>query len=801
MIIFIIKSNFTSMKKIITLSVILLLICAFGFAQQEKYLQVRMDVNPDDIPAIARLGIAMDAGFYSKKENTFTTALTESEFRKVQELGFSCMVEIDDLESYYVNRNAGTDPEAVKRQALRAPSDYPVPFNFELGSCGGFSTMDECYEHLDNMFYLFPDLITEKQAVSTLTTIEGRPVYYVKISDNPNEAENEPQVLYTGMHHAREPIGMQHLLYYMYYLLENYETNNEVKTLVDNTEMYFIPIVNPDGYQRNITTNPNGGGMWRKNRRVTGGGYVGVDLNRNYGWGWGYDDEGSSPYPSQETYRGSAPFSEPETQIIKEFCESHDFKIALNYHSYSNLLLYAWGYIPELTPDESAFAEYSRRMTVDNNYTYGAGNTTIYPSNGGSDDWMYGEQTTKNKILAYTPEVGSQGDGFWPAVNRIIPLCQENMIQSLLAAKFSGPYGEIDDITPMIIEDKVSWIVFDVKRLGQTSADYTVSIEPLGDEFLTVGDPLTISNLAVLQTKTDSISFELSDKVVNGDTLRYVLTLDNGLYITRDTIEKYYGIPVVVFYDEFPDLNKWNGQWGLYSSFPYSAPYSIADSPAGLYANNANTTFTTVSDIDLTNASVAILNFYARWRIEAGYDYVQLKISTDEGATWEPLSGKYTRSGSSYQATGQPVYDGIQNPWVREEINLSEYAGESVRFRFNLRSDANTTADGFFFDNFGITIIDITTKAGHTPALATNHLSGPWPNPASDIATFTVNIPDYHGNTSLIVVDAQGSIIRQQAVAGSDKEIKLNTSGLASGIYFCKLVQDNQVLGVQKLIR
>jgi len=789
------------MRKTITLSVILLLICAFGFAQQEKYLQVSIDVNPDDIPAIARLGIAMDAGFYSKKENTFTTALTESEFRKVQELGLACTVEIDDLETFYINRNAGIDPREVRSQALRAPSDYPVPFNFELGSCGGFSTMDECYEHLDNMFYLFPDLITEKQLVSTLTTIEGRPVYYVKISDNPNEAENEPQVLYTGMHHAREPIGMQHLLYYMYYLLENYETNNEVKTLVDNTEMFFIPIVNPDGYQRNITTNPNGGGMWRKNRRVTGGGYVGVDLNRNYGWGWGYDDEGSSPYPSQDTYRGSAPFSEPETQIIKEFCESHDFKIALNYHSYSNLLLYAWGYIPELTPDESAFAEYSRRMTVDNNYTYGPGNTTIYPSNGGSDDWMYGEQTTKNKILAYTPEVGSQGDGFWPAVNRIIPLCQENMIQSLLAAKFSGPYGEIDDITPMIIADKVSWIVFDVKRLGQTSADYTVSIEPLGDEFLTVGEPVTISNLAVLQSKTDSISFELSDKVVNGDTLRYVLTLDNGLYITRDTIEKYYGIPVVVFYDEFPDLDKWNGQWGLYSSFPYSAPYSIADSPAGLYANNANTTFTTANDIDLTNASVAILNFYARWRIEAGYDYVQLKISTDEGATWEPLSGKYTRTGSSYQATGQPVYDGIQNPWVREEINLSEYAGESVRFRFNLRSDANTIADGFFFDNFGITIIDITTNTGQIPAPATNYLSGPWPNPADEEATFKVNIPDHSGNASLIVVDARGSIIRQQAVAGSDKEIKLNTSGLASGIYFCKLVQDNQVLGVQKLIR
>ncbi|HCT71231.1 MAG TPA: hypothetical protein DF409_09605, partial [Bacteroidales bacterium] len=130
------------MKRIFTILLLFAFITAM--AQQQKYLQVRMDVNPDDIPAIARLGIAMDAGFYSKKENTFTTALTESEFRKVQDLGFSCTVEIDDLESYYVNRNDGIDPNAVKCQALRAPSDYPVPFNFELGSCGGFSTMDEC---------------------------------------------------------------------------------------------------------------------------------------------------------------------------------------------------------------------------------------------------------------------------------------------------------------------------------------------------------------------------------------------------------------------------------------------------------------------------------------------------------------------------------------------------------------------------------------------------------------------------------------------------------------------------------
>ncbi len=120
----------------------------------------------------------------------------------------------------------------------------------------------------------------------------------VKISDNPNVNETEPEVLYTALHHAREPVGAMQMLFYMYYLLENYDNDPFIQALVDNTEMYFVPVVNPDGYVYNQTTNPNGGGMWRKNRRNNGSaGLYGSDLNRNYGYMWGYDNNGSSPYP------------------------------------------------------------------------------------------------------------------------------------------------------------------------------------------------------------------------------------------------------------------------------------------------------------------------------------------------------------------------------------------------------------------------------------------------------------------------------------------------------------------------
>src|SRR5690606_22160109 len=149
---------------------------------------------------------------------------------------------------------------------------------------------------------------------------QNRPIYMVKISDNPDLNEDEPRVLYTAMHHAREPQSMMTLIYFMYYLLENYNSDPSVKYLVDNRELYFIPIVNPDGYEYNRQTSPGGGGMWRKNRRNNGSSY-GVDLNRNYGpmAYWNAPGGGSSTSPSSDTYRGTAPFSEPEISSIKDF--------------------------------------------------------------------------------------------------------------------------------------------------------------------------------------------------------------------------------------------------------------------------------------------------------------------------------------------------------------------------------------------------------------------------------------------------------------------------------------------------
>ena len=331
---------------------------------------------------------------------------------------------IDDWKEYYKNK-AKPDEQKLNQLLDEAKLKHNIS-GFDYGSMGGYLTMDEVYQKLDEMYSSFPSLITEKYEIGE--SIEGRKIYAVKISDNPNIDEDEPEVFFNSLIHAREPQGMMVLIYYMFYLLENYGVDDEATYLINNREIYFVPVFNVDGYEYNRTTDPNGGGYWRKNRRLNSDGSFGVDLNRNWGFEWGYDNNGSSDIPSDPTYRGTTPFSEPENQVVRDFVLSRNFKVALNYHTYSNLLIVPYGYENIETPDSLIFRDYAAEMTKYNNYAWGTSADLLYAVNGSTDDWMYGEQLLKEKIISMTPEVGNGSDGFWPDQDRIIPLAEEIFI-------------------------------------------------------------------------------------------------------------------------------------------------------------------------------------------------------------------------------------------------------------------------------------------------------------------------------------------------------------------------------------
>lgn len=654
---------------------------------------------------LARLGLDTEHG--QTKKGFFISDFSDIEQVQIAAAGFDFEVLIPDVQAHYVeqNKQASNDVSFRNNDAcLEETPMYDTPTNFNLGSMGGFFTYQEMLDILDDMAAQYPDLISVKQAIGSITTHEGNPIYWIKVSDNPNVDENEPEVLYTALHHAREPMSLSQMIFFLWHILENYATNPEIQYLVDETELYFIPCINPDGYLYNQSTNPQGGGLWRKNRRNNGSSF-GVDLNRNYGYEWAYDNTGSSPNSFSDTYRGPSAFSEPETQAVRDFCDAHEFVIALNYHSHGNLLIHPWGFSDMDTDDALTFDGLGEGLTLCNHYFVGTGTETVgYTVNGDSDDWMYGEATTKPSILTYTPEVGPS---FWPPSNEIIDLSKQNVWQNLMVARSVHKFGHLTDTEDLVVSALSNEATFNLKRYGLADGDLTVSLQAISSNIINVGAPKTFS-LANFETISSSILYELSPSIESGEAIVFQLTIDNGLYTNTQTFTKYFGTLTPLLEDAANTLIEWDytPNWGLSNTEFYSPNSSITDSPTGNYPNNATQTITMKNSLTLTDPTFSLVSFWAKWDIEQNWDYVQVQLSVNDG-NFVPLCGKYTLNGTgSFQPTNDPVYHGIQSEWVREEINISPFleglVAPEIKIRFLLRTDQGVTEDGFYFDDFKI---------------------------------------------------------------------------------------------------
>ncbi len=769
----------------------------------QKYSKAKVYIKSGELNKLASLGVAVDNG-QVKKDQYIISDFSEKEISIIRDNGFNYEIIIDDVTKFYQERNKSSKDSinSPKKKSVNAAAcsvdKYITPQYFSLGSQGGYYSLEEMLAELDSMQHRFPNLVTIKQQVGTLTTIEGRKLWMVKISDNPNIDETEPEVLYSALTHAREPMGMQQLFFYMYYLLENYNTNSTVKYIVDNTELFFMPCVNPDGYKYNETISPGGGGMHRKNCRNTGGNPKGIDLNRNYGYQWGYDDIGSSPDINNETYRGTNAFSEVESSTMKAFTESHNFKLLIDYHCYSNVLLNPWGYIDQPCVDSAIYRQYSTLMTKTNGFAYGTPNQTIgYNANGGSFDWFYGEQSTKNKIIAFGPEAGDANDGFWPAINRIETIAKSFADMNFYLALFAGKYATINDLGSKFISNS-GYLKFNIQSLGlDTPATFTVSIIPISSNIISAGLPVNINNMHFFQTKTDSIAITLSPSIQSGQVISYIYKIQNsyGFYYS-DTINKVFGTPVIIFNDVANNMTNWTASatWNTTSTSYYSASKSFTDSPTGNYTDNANKTITTINNISLSTAIYAELSFWAKWDIEAGYDYVEVLASTN-GTTWTPLCGKYNHPGNSNQDIDQPLYDGTQSTWVKEQIDLSNYLGQNIKLRFKLISDNFSNFDGYYFDDIKVTVINNLTDINEYSQ--NNNLQFICnPNPCKNEITF--NFPNLSENSTLEIYNVIGEKYKTINLTESSNSISVNTNDLPNGIYFAKFNNSNIVKFVKQ---
>ena len=793
------------MKIKATLILILLSSLILDAQNPTLYSRARINMEGKDITDLAKLGIDATHGIYAK-ERFYINDFADYELERIAEAGFSYEIEIADVQAYYANQ-----PEEVE---MRSPDcddgggsdpDYAVPENFSLGTMAGFYTYQEMLENLDAMQEQYPDLITVKTPIDGHLTIEGRPIYWLRISDNPNVDEDEPEVFYNAVHHAREPNSLTQLIFYMWYVLENYDNDPEIKYLVDNTEMYFVPCINPDGYIYNEANNPSGGGLWRKNRRLNDDGTYGVDLNRNYGFEWGYDNSGSSPNPSSQTYRGTEPFSEPETQAIRDFCNAHEFQIALNYHTYGNLLIYPWGYLDTPTEDAPTFNAFAEAMTFENNYLAGTGTETVgYVVNGDSDDWMYGENVTKPAIFSMTPEVGTSG-GFWPSEGNIIPNCLNTMLMNITAANLVHNYGIAEEKNEQTLTSLDGEFKYDLKRYGLQEGPLTVSISAISDNIASVGTAQNY-DLEPYDQISDMISYSLSPDIQSGEEVVFQLSVYNGIFSNDQIITKTYSVDEPVFFDSADVLSNWDnsaGLWGISTTEYYSPSRSITDSPFGNYSANTDNLLTLAEPIDMTNAVKVILNFWTKWDIEEFYDYAQVSIAIDETDFFIPVCGKYTVNGSTFQDLGQPIYEGVQGSWVQEEIDLTDYVvlGQDLYIRFAMIADNGVQRDGFYFDDLSVTVfyeeVNQTIELNADDFIVAQNR----PNPADGytIIDLEQGKQDFEEGR-LMIYNALGQLEYEQMFDPKQKQgVQLNTSNWQSGVYYYQVELDGKKMAARRM--
>ncbi|MEU1405188.1 M14 family zinc carboxypeptidase [Streptomyces sp. NPDC005728] len=346
----------------------------------------RADVTQQQIPLLLKAGQdghELGEQVAGKGKTKVEVYLTDQQAKKLEQQGV-------DLTEHTLSARAEARVQDASQSVFR-------PY----GGSGGLE------QEIVRTGQAHPDL-TKVESIGK--TINGQDILALKLTKNAKKSKDgsKPSVLYMSNQHAREWITPEMTRRLMHYYLDNYKTDKRIKKIVDSTELWFVLSANPDGYDytfKDSTTR-----LWRKNLRdVNGDGVIsagdGVDLNRNFPYKWGYDDEGSSPNPTSQTYRGASPESEPETKALDGFEKRIGFRYSINYHSAAELLLYGVGWqVATPTPDDVLYKALAG--TPDNPAIPGYRSqisSELYTTNGEAD----GHASNVNGIAMFTPEMST----------------------------------------------------------------------------------------------------------------------------------------------------------------------------------------------------------------------------------------------------------------------------------------------------------------------------------------------------------------------------------------------------------
>lgn len=300
----------------------------------------------------------------------------------------------------------------MKKLCIMVAIIFLLPhFNAANNHTFHYYSYDEMLQNLQKLKEKYPDIFTLH---SLGKSYGGRDIFMVKISDNVSIDENEAEILFMAAHHGNEKPGYQFLLYFMEAICANYGKNESIAYLVNNAEIFIIPMVNPDGVENNTRKNMEPNGCLGENVFPV---MKGVNLNRNYdaGWNewkpWYFLSTTATPYGDlllhllgyPPEYRGEKPFSEKETKAIKEFVENRSFVIAIDFHTGAGeIIFYPFGYTDEKPKDITTFISIAENISRINNYSFReAGKAAI----GMAIDWMYEKEDIYAFIIELSREV------------------------------------------------------------------------------------------------------------------------------------------------------------------------------------------------------------------------------------------------------------------------------------------------------------------------------------------------------------------------------------------------------------
>ncbi len=579
----------------------------------------------------------------------------------------------------------------------------------------GYYSIDEYNSFMQNVAATYPDIC---QLVQYGSSIQNRPLYAVKISDNVSVNEAEPEVKLIASIHGDEPVGYVMMLRIIEQLLTDYGTDPRITAIVNNTELWISPLMNPDGYALGQRYNA-----------------AGVDLNRNF------------PMPTGVTNPDGNPTAQ-ENIAMMNFSEQHNFVHGINFHGGALVMNYPWDYTYTRAPDDLMLQDMALTYSIHNSPMYNSNEfdqgitngADWYVITGSMQDWNY--HFTSN--IELTAEIGNTK---WPPASTLDSYWADNQesILSYIEYAQNGVKGLITDnlgnpipgTVTVLGNDRVTSndpVVGDYHRLllpgdyeikisapGHLPQTASITVPPQGfvPHDVSLEPALAMSLYGTLRDR-EGFTLPNVNILLSGDEEHNITTAADGTFYLPGIIEGDYqarfsrdGHGTVnqlielrrhrsdnhvvfvlddpLFYEDFENgLADWTvtSPWATVQE---DGSMVLTDSPNGNYGNNINRSIRLTEPISLIGILDPVLSFRAKWDLESGYDFVYVEGSPD-GNDWTQL-GSFT---------------GNQVDWTDQFYALNSFMSGDFHLRFRIRTDRYQSADGIYIDDVTISGRDIS---------------------------------------------------------------------------------------------